>query len=298
MKVLDVDVQVGDGVAIGGLTVFPLIGGTVDGPPYLTGPEAFAAGLIEVSELDPPEVPFLAVTNLADVPILLVEGEMLIGGDQNRTMNVTVLCPPRSMIDVPVSCVEAGRWGSRRTMSTSSRHAPGSLRSAKTANLEARTTDDSYRRSNQQLVWNEVERQSAAHSVQSETAALDDVQDEVEDRIAGQLDLCSPVAGQVGVVCSVGDRVVGVDLFDRPSTLDKYLRGIISGHALDAPMEAGDPASIGAVEHFLNQVDAAARETGNGVGLGEEILLRSDVAGIGLAYKDRLVHLAAYPAPV
>ncbi len=48
--------------------------------PYLTGPEAYEAWLIEVSELDPPEVPILAVTNLGDVPILLVEGEMLIGG--------------------------------------------------------------------------------------------------------------------------------------------------------------------------------------------------------------------------
>ena len=44
MKVLDVEVQVGDGVAIGGLTVFPLISGKVDGPPYLTGPEAFRQG--------------------------------------------------------------------------------------------------------------------------------------------------------------------------------------------------------------------------------------------------------------
>ena len=174
----------------------------------------------------------------------------------------------------------------------------GSLRSAKTANLEGRTTDASDRRSDQRLVWNEVERQSAAHSVNSETEALDDVQDAVEDRIGEQLDRFSPVPGQVGVVCTVGDRVVGLDLFDKPSTLDKYLRGLISGHSLDASMEARDSASIVAVERFLRQVAAAGRDTGNGVGLGEEILLRSEVAGIGLAYQDRLVHLAAYPTPV
>ena len=94
MKVLEFDVSVGDGVAVGGLQVFPLTSEKAGGPPYLTGPEAYEAGLIEVSELDPPEVPLLSVTNLADVPILLVEGELLIGGDQDRTMNVTVLCPP------------------------------------------------------------------------------------------------------------------------------------------------------------------------------------------------------------
>ena len=41
--------------------------------------------MIQVSELDPPEVPSLVIFNLALVPILLVEGEMLVGGDQNRT---------------------------------------------------------------------------------------------------------------------------------------------------------------------------------------------------------------------
>ena len=96
---------------MGGLRIFPLTSEQVGTTPYLTGAEAYEAGLIEVSELDPPEVPSLSVTNLAEVPILLVEGEMLIGGDQNRTMNVTVLCPPRSLTDVPVSCVEAGRSG-------------------------------------------------------------------------------------------------------------------------------------------------------------------------------------------
>ena len=65
MKVLDFDVQVGDGVAVGGLRVFPLTSEKVDGPPYLTGPEAYDAGLIEVTELDPPEVPLVSVTNLA-----------------------------------------------------------------------------------------------------------------------------------------------------------------------------------------------------------------------------------------
>jgi hypothetical protein len=94
MKVLDYELEVGAAVAVGGLTVFPLTGVVVKGPSYLTGPEAFELGLLQVSELDPPQVPFLAATNLAEVPILLVEGEMLVGGDQNRTMNVTVLCPP------------------------------------------------------------------------------------------------------------------------------------------------------------------------------------------------------------
>src|SRR5580700_3151228 len=180
MKMFEVEVELGDELIIGGLSVFPLTGTRETGPAYLTGPEAFEAGVIQVSELDPPEVPSLAITNLAEVPILLVEGEMLVGGDQNRTMNVTVLCPPQARIVVPVSCVEAGRWGARRRMSASNRHAPGSMRAAKTASLEPRTADITGRRSDQRRVWDEVERQSMSHSVYSDTSALDDVQDEIE----------------------------------------------------------------------------------------------------------------------
>ena len=297
MKMFEVEIELGDELVIGGLSVFPLTGASETGPAYLTGPEAFEARLIQVSELDPPEVPSLAIFNLALVPILLVEGEMLVGGDQNRTMNVTVLCPPQVRTVVPVSCVEAGRWGKRRTVSASSKHAPGSLRAAKTANLEPRSENASSRRSDQGLIWNEVARQSMAHDVFSETSALDDVQEEIEDRLAPELEKIRTVPGQIGVICTIGEQVVGLDLFDKPSTLERYLRGIIAGHALDAPARPSHGDPIRAIEHFLAQIDGTNRDTGRGVGLGEEILLRGKVAGIGLIYESSLVHLAAFPVP-
>jgi hypothetical protein len=297
MKMFEVEVELGDELVIGGLSVFPLTGIRETGPAYLTGPEAFEAGMIQVSELDPPEVPFLAITNLALVPILLVEGEMLVGGDQNRTMNVTVLCPPQVRTVVPVSCVEAGRWGKRRIVSASSKHAPGSLRAAKTAKLEPRSDAVSSRRSDQGLVWDEVERQSMAHDVFSETSALDDVQEEMEDRLAPELEKIRTVPGQIGVICTIGEQVVGLDLFDKPATLERYLRGIVAGHALDAPVQPSSADPIRAIEHFLAQIDGTGRDTGRGVGLGEEIMLRGEVAGIGLIYENSLVHFAAFPTP-
>ena len=297
MQLFDMDVTIGDKVEVGGLGVFPLTGTVVDTPPYLTGPEAFERGLLKVGELDPPQVPFLVVTNLADVPVLLVEGEMLVGGDQNRTMNVTVLCPPQAGLVVPVSCVEAGRWGARRQMSGSSRLAPGSLRAAKIANLEPRSPDARSRRSDQSRVWQEVDRQSVSHAVQSETSALDDVQHELEGRMAAELDRIEPVDGQIGVVCTIGDQVVGLDLFDRPETLTRYLRAIVAGHVLDAPVEAGSADGLRAIQLFLARVGAAECDRGRGVGLGDELLLGGAVAGIGLSVEDHLVHLAAFPVP-
>ena len=198
---------------------------------------------------------------------------------------------------MPVSCVEAGRWGARRTMSGKRKHAPGSLRAAKTAYLEPRSNDVGARRSDQGLVWEEVSRQSLAHDVYSGTAALDDVQEEVEERISEQLESIDPQPNQVGVVCTVGDEVVGLDIFDRPSALSQYLRAIVAGHALD-DVESGGGDPIAAIERFLAEVDASHSDTGKGVGLGDEVLLRGAVAGVGLSYGDHLVHLAAFPTPL
>ncbi|MGA3146865.1 MAG: DUF6569 family protein [Acidimicrobiales bacterium] len=296
MQVFNRELEIGDRQDIGGLGVFPLTGASNATPPYLTGPEAFEAGLIEVSELDPPEVPSLLVSNLGDVPILLVEGEMLVGGDQNRTMNVTVLCPPKSVIIVPVSCVEAGRWGARRTMSASSRHAPGSLRSVKTSTLESRGEPASDRRSDQGRVWEEVSRQSEVHSLYSTTSAIDDVQEEFELSIAEALDRITPVPNQIGVVCTIDGEVVGLDLFDKPRTLARYLRAIVAGHALDAHGSTSSYDAIHAIERFLAKVDTTPKDGGPGVGLGEEIVLRGQLSGVGLSYDKGLVHLAAFPS--
>ena len=39
-----------------------------------------------------------------------MDGEELIGAKQNHTLNLSILVPAHASIDIPVSCVERGRW--------------------------------------------------------------------------------------------------------------------------------------------------------------------------------------------
>ena len=293
---MGVAVDLGECATIGSLQMYPLITKQATLPPYLTGPEASALGKMKVGELDPPQVPFLAVTNLSHVPTLLVEGEMLVGGDQDRTMNVTVLRPPEVVTIVPVSCVEAGRWGARRPMASTGRHSPGSLRSKKTRSQAPRTGHPYARVSDQGEVWRSVDEVASLQGATSDTRALEDVHLKAQNRIASELDGLTPLPGQTGVICTIGGKVVGMDLFDRPETLQCYLRGIIAGNALDATEEISTSDSLAAIETFLAQVDNAEQETGSGVGLGEEIVFRGDISGVGLIFEGSLVHVAAFPA--
>ena len=75
------------------------------------GAEALDAGLARVEEVsEGGSVPELRFTNSAAMPILIVDGEELVGAKQNRVANLTILAPAKTTIRIPVSCVEAGRW--------------------------------------------------------------------------------------------------------------------------------------------------------------------------------------------
>lgn len=300
MKLFQRDLEIGDAVRIGGLTVYPLLGTDEGGLDYLTAPEALGVGLAEVSELDDPAVPSLNVTNLADVPVLFVEGQTLLGGAQNRTMNVSVLAPAKSQTSIPVSCVEAHRWNTAtgRVYRSAGKVAPGSLRSAKIAGLDYRREATRMRSSDQAQVWDEVRRLEAGHQAFSDTAALDDLQERIEARHAPELDRVEPLPGQVGVVCVVGGRVVGLDVFDKSSTLEQFLRAIVGGHTLDATFgePSDDTEGVEAIEEFVALLESARVEKADAVGLGGEILLQDAVNGVGLELDGTLVHLAAFPA--
>ena len=78
-------------------------------PPYLLLGTAIEAGQAVVEEVNESgSVPNLVVTNKADRPLLISEGEILVGAKQNRVVNVTVLVAAGVKFLMPVSCVEAG----------------------------------------------------------------------------------------------------------------------------------------------------------------------------------------------
>ena len=111
--VLAAPLRVGTPDVHGPLAVFPLFG-----PPPVLDYVAFADGCargVLVKELaGGASVNDLVVVNPTDVAVLLYEGEEVLGAQQNRTFDVSVLVPAGASVRVPVSCVEHGRWDGAR----------------------------------------------------------------------------------------------------------------------------------------------------------------------------------------
>lgn len=293
-------VAVAPAVTRGPLTLFPLtidLGAEMPAGGYLPGPLALADALVEVSEKDDGAVVAeLVVVNRADVPVLLIEGEALVGAKQNRVLNVSVLLAPHAATTIPVSCVERGRWGGEQRTRRSARHAPGQLRKYKTmtVNRSARRSGD--KESDQGGVWREVDSYLAALAVESPSSALEDVYDERGDDLRRVIDGLTPRAGQVGLAVGYGGRIRSLDLFDRPETLAAYWDALLTGAALDAMCAPGGTSPTKtAATRFLRDLRAAEAEQGEGTGLGTDLRVDTEsLTATGLEWAGATRHVAAF----
>ena len=90
-------IEIGQAAVAGNLALLPLIAGrhsAADPPHYFHYQQAQEAGLVSIEEVsDAGSVGTLRVANRADRPVLLVEGEVLLGMRQTRVLNLTILVP-------------------------------------------------------------------------------------------------------------------------------------------------------------------------------------------------------------
>lgn len=62
--------------------------------------QTVAEGVVAIEEVGGGSVPTLRVVNRGDQPVLIVDGEHLIGLKQNRILNTTILVPEKSSLDI------------------------------------------------------------------------------------------------------------------------------------------------------------------------------------------------------
>jgi hypothetical protein len=291
------DVTIGRPLTRGPLALYPLFSDAPPAAPYVAGPVAATSGALTVCEVESgATVPELLVETAGTLPVLLTEGETLLGAKQNRTLNVTVLLAPAARTRIPVSCVEAGRWGAPQRADRSVRHAPMKLRVDKTRSVTESVRGGRGRYSDQAAVWSTVAAFEFAAGAPPPTHALEDVHRARSVDVARLVGGTRPLDGQRGVAVAIDGVVRAVDVFDRAETLAVYWDSLAAGYALDAVVDGGGRrATHPDVAGFLDLLAVADVAVAPGVGLGEELHVRGDgVVATGLRWDGALVHLAAF----
>ena len=292
--------RLGSPQTAGRLTLLPVFH---DGPglEYVTLADAQKEGTAEITEVDGHgAVSTLQVKTSSKVPVLMIEGEILVGLKQNRVLNTTILVPPKTTLRVPVACVEAGRW--QRTTSKASR-ADYSL-SPKIRAMKRHSVTLSARAfgtfaADQGAVWDEVAGHLGDLGVDSATMAYSDIEKRRGPEIEDRLSQLQPEAGQSGVLALVGGEPVAFDLFDRPSTLARLWQGLIGSYIAQSLVPKAGNASmdVEAAARWVRGAGAGEATRHRAVGLGETVSITGAVQDTSALVVDGVVvHIAAGPA--
>lgn len=288
--------SVGRPITRGGVSLFPIYIHGGAGIDIAARPED-----IQITEQGSAEVPTITVTNPGTRPTLLVEGETVTGGQQNRVLNVSVLVPGGATINVPVSCVEAGRWeGGRSQFQRGRTFAPRRVRRVKTATVNESIRLDDSKFSDQGAVWGTIDYELDRLNIHSATRALhaSEILIEADVRLGEavqQLIEVGPLPGQCGIVIGHGKRIVSVEVFATPELLAANWEALVRAAVLDAPQRVeGRPSATRALR-FVNRLATAEGTRSPGVGLGEEFHMRTNrLVGQALTLNGVVVHASAF----
>ena len=275
-----------DPIRHGNLTVFPVVAAkTFPTSEFLTLDEGLRSGDVVVTEAgsiqglvrrhnrpiphyDGAEVNKLMLVNNSSRPLLLLAGEIVSGGKQDRVIGKDRIVPAESdPVDLSVFCVEPGRWvassdrfGASEAMyggvSAGSTHgaAPPPMAIMAQPSVRAKAMGDK----NQQKVWDAVNAQKeqvtvevtasapmvATQMAQTSSYAKVNENAEVKKRVDA---IAKPIEqnyeslirqlrdrNAVGVVVAVNGRIIWSDIFASTDLLAKYWPKLVRSYASEA----------------------------------------------------------------
>ena len=264
---------------------------------------ALAKGFVEISEVsEGGHVPNLKVTNKSDDPVLLLDGEEVMGAKQNRVMNTSILLAAHSETVIPVSCTEQGRWQyNSRQFQESGNIMPARSRSAKSSRVMANLHSSNFYDAGQGDVWNEVRHYHQSLGTSSYSGAMSDAFAQRDDDLRDYLGAFPLQPGQKGVVVLLNGAPVGADYLSQPEVYADLHEKLVKSFAVEALLQrtSGEtnPGDL-AIEAYemLRSLGDAIESPFQPVGLGEDLRYEGERSGgAALVHEDSLVHLNVYP---
>lgn len=235
---------------------------------------ALADGRLKISEQEgSATVNSLQVKNTSQDTIYLMQGEVIIGGKQDRILAQDLLVPPGASMDIAAFCVEHGRWSEQATGADFKG----------TKGVAAQEVRKAAAVSKQQgQVWDAVARMvqvsatrtstgSYAHMVDDKTFNAD--REKYRERLVGLPATC---VGVVGVVAVIGGKVIGCDILATEDLFRQAYPQLIDAYIAEA-LTSGAPVTMEAtaVQDYFTSL------------FGDESQLEQKIGGNGSLFKSK-----------
>jgi hypothetical protein len=213
-------------------------------------------------------------------------------------------CKIRETINVPVSCVEAGRWNySKGNVFRKSNVAAPQVRYSlhKSVNKNVKTHKNFG--SDQTEIWDSVHKVAKERCVESETSCLNDVYDNYETRLKDFSEKIKYPDKSCGLAVFNGSKLVSVDYFGHPELMKANWNDIVRSVALGAVDTLNKPAvrkhgplkADQEIKKFLDGIAESAVSPEKSPGKGQYVRSQSKKHEAGLLIDDdKLVHLSGY----
>ncbi|HOG46181.1 MAG TPA: hypothetical protein PLJ35_04990 [Anaerolineae bacterium] len=288
--------QVGRGTAHQGMAVFPLRAPATPPLGYRTLAEALGEGWAEAREQPAACVPELLLINHGKCLLLVLDGEEIIGGRQNRIANASVLVAAGAQIVLPVSCVEHGRWYGSTPRFAAGEAGPLRLRAAKAGQVAYSLRMEQRASADQGAIWHDLAERQARAQVHSDTGAMHDLYAAREAALAAYGRAFPYVEGAQGMVVALNGHVAGADVFDQPHAAAAVWARLVRSYALDAlDGEPGMAVDQGRALRFLQRARLLRYEVYGSPGLGYDVRLEGDgMRGAALVYDGSPVHVELF----
>ncbi|MGD0292929.1 MAG: DUF6569 family protein [Terracidiphilus sp.] len=326
----------------GNLLLFPVVrasGKSAGATPFITLDEGIKSGQVEVTEAGrargmvrqrgmigvPPyrgdgypqyphhddsyrgdEVNTLVLVNNSDKPLLLLAGEIVTGGKQDRVIAKDRIVPAGSEpIDLGVFCIEPGRWTASSDTFGASAKAP-----AHSFMVQPSVRERAMVAKDQQEVWNSVRgsiSQMAMASAPSAGIAMDSgsgggyyrsmgttsyaramedssVSAKVDEAEAPVMKAREQVIAQlrkegaIGVVVAVRGEIVWADLFVDTDLLSRYWTKLVRSYAAESLVggETHAAPTVADAQHFLDAPSGGKESSEGDVGVYRYRELRAE----------------------
>jgi len=271
---------VGKPIQHGRLILFPVFGPStgVDSK-YITLDEAMSQGLVSVGELgsmaprmmrpqtgiihrpvSAASVNELALVNRSDRPLILLAGEIVSGGKQDRVVARDRVVPPHSdPVPLGVFCVEPGRWtGLTMEFSAAKLIAHPDLRKQAMVENDQKKVWDEVARSDENMMANAPAAMAAAPALRAQagtsyakTANADAIQQNIAESASAILPQVPDAAA--GVIVAVDGRIVWADVFPSAALFRRYRAKLMQSYVVQSYNGGGvyRPVTLDEATSFL-----------------------------------------------